>query len=287
MNASLNFPQPSFYLAFQVFKYAIYSLLVVNLFFFFQENTQAIAHTFSGGLQLHQLGEAYSDTIDTFSWVLLLLLFELETYIVNDKYLNNRVKVALFCARSLSYIFIFYSLYGYISRYIAVMAASPYSIVDACSLVGTNFTQIMSLNDYQPLSADTCGELNGIELIRLNGTEIIGSVDSYDIIENLAIADVINAFTWVLIVVVLEIDVYLQTSKRVMGPFLALSNWIKAGLYSTLLACAVYWWIDGDFLDFWDAFLWLIAFVFIEMNIFEWQEEIQSKQNRRTTSQTS
>jgi hypothetical protein len=27
--------------------------------------------------------------------------------------------------------------------------------------------------------------------------------------------------------------------------------------------------------DFWDAFLWLVAFVFIEMNIFQWQREVR------------
>ncbi|BFM11694.1 hypothetical protein R50072_18470 [Simiduia litorea] len=286
MSVFLNSPRPSLYLLFQVFKYAIYSLLVVNLYLFFQENTAAIAHTFSNGIELHQLGEAYSDTIDTLSWVLLLLLFELETYIVNDKYLTNRVKLALFVLRSLSYVFIFYSLYGYISRYIAVLSASPFSVADACNLVNTNFSQIISLNDYQPLNAASCSELNNTDLMRLNGTEIIGSLEAYEIIENLAVVDVINALTWVLIVVVLEIDVYLQTSNKVMGPFLSLSNWVKAGLYGTLLACAIYWWIDGDFLDFWDAFLWLIAFVFIEMNIFEWQEEIQQK-NRRPTNQTA
>jgi len=280
MSVFINFPRPSLYLLFQVFKYAIYSLLVVNLYLFFQENTAAVAHTFSDGVPIYQLGEAYSDTIDTLSWVLLLLLFELETYIVSDKYLTNRVKITLFFLRVLSYIFIFYSLYGYISRYIAVMAASPFSIADACELVNTSFTQIISLNDYQPLSVASCSELNGVDIMRLNGTEIIGSLETYKIIENLAVVDVINALTWVLIVIVLEIDVYLQTSKRVMGPFLALSSWIKAGLYGTLLACAIYWWIDGDFLDFWDAFLWLIAFVFIEMNIFEWQEEIQKKGRR-------
>ena len=29
----------------------------------------------------------------------------------------------------------------------------------------------------------------------------------------------------------------------------------------------------GDFLDFWDAFMWLVAFVFVEMNLFQWQVE--------------
>lgn len=36
-----------------------------------------------------------------------------------------------------------------------------------------------------------------------------------------------------------------------------------------LLLAAIYWGIKGDFVDFWDAFLWLVAFIFIELNVFE------------------
>jgi hypothetical protein len=34
---------------------------------------------------------------------------------------------------------------------------------------------------------------------------------------------------------------------------------------------------SGDFLDFWDAFLWLVAFIFIEMNIFTWHSEVEEE----------
>ncbi len=49
--------------------------------------------------------------------------------------------------------------------------------------------------------------------------------------------------------------------------------WIKAIIYFTLFAAAAYWGYAGDFLDFWDAALWLFAFIFIEMNVFEWQHQ--------------
>jgi hypothetical protein len=42
------------------------------------------------------------------------------------------------------------------------------------------------------------------------------------------------------------------------------------------LVAAVYWWLEGDFLDFWDAFLWLFAFIFIEMNVFDLQAETKA-----------
>ena len=53
-------------------------------------------------------------------------------------------------------------------------------------------------------------------------------------------------------------------------------------LYSMLLFCAVYWGVLGDFLDFWDAFLWLVAFVFIEMNMFEWYRETDEEAGSMT-----
>lgn len=56
-----------------------------------------------------------------------------------------------------------------------------------------------------------------------------------------------------------------------------LANSIKVVLYTTLVMAAIYWGFKGDFLDFWDAALWLFAFVFIELNVFEWQQEIRDQ----------
>jgi len=44
-------------------------------------------------------------------------------------------------------------------------------------------------------------------------------------------------------------------------------------LYFILFAAAVYWGFEGDFLDFWDAILWLFAFFVIERNVVSWREE--------------
>ena len=31
-------------------------------------------------------------------------------------------------------------------------------------------------------------------------------------------------------------------------------------------------------MDFWDAFLWIVAFVFIERNVVFWEEELEANQ---------
>ena len=58
-----------------------------------------------------------------------------------------------------------------------------------------------------------------------------------------------------------------------VGLVLTLSTISKLILYSLLFLAAIYWGFEGDFVDFWDAFLWLVAFVFIELNVFEWHQE--------------
>lgn len=90
---------------------------------------------------------------------------------------------------------------------------------------------------------------------------------------HLAWVDMINSATWLLVVLVLEIDVQLQLKGQLKSPLASISKLIKPVLYTTLLGAAVYWGLAGNFVDFWDAFLWIVAFVFIEMNVFEWQAE--------------
>ena len=85
--------------------------------------------------------------------------------------------------------------------------------------------------------------------------------------------DVVNAGVWLLVVLVLEIDVRLQEKNRFEGLALYLSTVAKIILYSILVLALVAWMVTGDFVDWWDAFLWLVAFVFIELNVVEWRQE--------------
>ena len=71
----------------------------------------------------------------------------------------------------------------------------------------------------------------------------------------------------------LEVDVWLQEHGRLRGGVVYLSAALKGFLYATLFLAAVYWGVTGELVDFWDAFLWLVAFFFIEMNVFDWRRE--------------
>ncbi len=262
-------------LAFQLFKYTVYFLLAMNVYHFFVEEFSASEHTFANGIALGQVIEAFTATIDTAAWVILLLLFELETYVLEDDKIYGVTRWSLQLTRMLCYTFIVYSFYGYLSKYIMLHTVVAFSAGDICSMVGSSFTYIEDIDEYLPLTVDNCGAFTGLPVWQVSGTEIISTGDHLIAAQRLSLTDIINSGNWLIIVAILEVDVYLQHKGQLNGLLVTLSKGIKVVLYSILLLAAIYWGVKGDFLDFWDAFLWLVAFVFIEMNIFEWHQETQ------------
>ena len=262
------------HLIFKAFKYTVYALLSVNIALFFQEEMLATEQTFSQGINLVDIIQGFAATIDTAAWVLLLLLFEFETSVLSDDTLRKtKVKVAFIGLRVFSYGFIGYAFYGYFSKMLLTYNISPVAVDDLCALVGQGYASIVTLDEYPLLDAQSCAVLADQALFQLNGQQVLGSASDWVSIQWLAWVDVINSATWVAVVIILEVDVWLQLRGRLQGSIVSASKIIKLFLYSILFAAAAYWGLLGDFLDFWDAFMWLVAFVFIEMNLFQWQAE--------------
>jgi hypothetical protein len=266
---------------YQLFKYAVYALLGYDVWLFFLDDLSASAEIFTDGVTWHNFVEAYSATVDTAAWVVLLLLFELETAVIPDKQLRGRLQWILNALLVACYAIITYSFYGYVVKLGVVTDLAPFAIADVCSLIGSDFTWVSTLDEYLPLTLDSCAPLQGASLQQIVGTKIIGAPEALELARNLAITDVVNAATWLLVVAVLEADVQLQLRQQMTRRLNTVGLALKAVLYTILLGCAVYWGIEGSFIDFWDAFLWLVAFVFIEMNFFEWQNAGQGRRNRK------
>lgn len=258
---------------YRLFKYSVYCLLAYNVWLFFLEDFAASTHTYATGVAWWNIVEAYSATIDTFAWVILLLLFELETAVIADEKLQGSLKWGLGLVRGLCYFFILYSFYGYLSKYGVVTKLEPFAVADICSLVGTEFTYAQKLDKFLPLTPDVCAAMQGVGLQQIVGTQIIGTQEQHSVVFWLAVTEIVNAADWLVVVAVLELEVWLQVNGRLSERMLRANKYLKGVLYAILFACAGYWGIDGGFLVFWDAALWLAAFVFIEMNILEWQAE--------------
>jgi len=262
---------------FQAFKYTVYVLLAMNIYWFFDEESSAATLQFANGIDFADLIEAFSATIDTAAWVVLLLMFELETYVLDEQQFTKAVTRSLHGLRALCYAFIVYAFYGYTANltFLYETTLLP-GVTDVCSLLPDPWSWAVTLDEYAELTAANCAALTEASVF-YQFRDMMAVVDTQGLkdIRYLAWVDVINAGVWLFVVLILEIDVRLQEHDRYEGLALRLSTIAKFVLYSLLLLAATYWGLKGDFVDFWDAFLWLVAFVFIELNVFEWHQEEQ------------
>ena len=262
---------------FQLFKYAVYAMLALNIYWFWREEFLAATVQFPNGVNLSNLIDGYAATIDTFAWVVLLLMFELETYVLEDHQFSPGVTWSLHVVRVLCYSFIVYAFYGYIVNLTFLLQSSQLSDVsDLCSLVGNGWSYAIDIDEYTQITTANCTTFSDAgTFLRFDGILAVVDADGFSAIKNLAWIDVINAAVWLLVVLILEIDVWLQERNRLEGAAVRISTALKVVFYASLLFTATFWGVKGDFVDFWDAFLWLVAFIFIEMNIFQWHEEVE------------
>lgn len=260
------------YRAFTALKYLVYALLSFNVWLFLQEELLALEYTFVDGISPGQIVQVFSATIDTAAWVILLLLFELETSVLDDQRIRGPLKWAMHGVRGICTIAIVYAFTGYYAELATLYDVAPLNSADACSLLDQGYSLLVNLDEYVPLTAANCAAPSG-EAYRLNGFEIVADGEVLRAAQMLAWTDVINAGAWILVVIVLEVEVRLQLRGDLSGHFMRIARFFKLAIYGVLFGAAAYWGYAGDFLDFWDAALWLFAFIFIELNVFEWQYE--------------
>lgn len=263
------------YTIYQAFKYVLYVFLSLNVYWFFVEEHAANVLLYPDGVGWRDIIDAYAATVDTAAWVVLLLMFELETYILEDRHFTRTVTWSLHSLRAICYAFIVYAVTGYVGNLVSVLDVSAMAGVrDLCSLVSDGWSYSHGFEEYTLLTAANCSSFSAAtSFLEFADAKAVVDQAGHRAIVWLAWVDVINATVWLAVVLILEIDVRLQERGLYEGLVLHASTVSKFVLYSILFVAAVYWGIYGDFVDFWDAFLWLLAFFFIEMNVVEWRHE--------------
>lgn len=258
-----------------VAKIIIYSTLVFSFIFFVAEDYQASLVTHRDGITVANLVSAFAASVDSFAWLVLLAIFEAETWIIDDDALKGWIKWLLGGLTITAYIIILLAFSGYISTVIFV---SSYESVPAeiCRLIDIrDLSFALKLDQYHPLSKDACNALIDPEsLLWHPAAGIVTAADTHSDMIRLVWTDVVNSFCWLLVVIVLQGDIWLQISETRKGMLARFSRYGKGVLYSVLTICCFYWLSFGAILDFADALFWLLAFFLIEMNLIAWAEEI-------------
>lgn len=253
---------------FGLFKSIIYLALAINAFLFLQEDLLAMSAVFTEGFQWSSFVEAFSASIDTASWLVLLIVFELETFVVEDDVLEAWVGRLLKTIGIICYLIIICAFYGYVSALGLVNGFNPVAgqFIDYRDLVAIGSYQFVeTLDNYVPLTADNCRTLGPNSFIN-EASGLLAPAENFYELKTLTWIDIINAGAWILVVLVLQLEIFLGKTK-------AIFERAKLFLYALLFLVLLAWIFYGGFLDIWDAALWLVAFFCIEMNVVTWRKE--------------
>ena len=122
-------------------------------------------------------------------------------------------------------------------------------------------------------------------LYRLEGFQILADQGTLNAALWLAWTDVINAGTWILVVILLEVEVRLQLRGNLSDRIMDGTRYLQVcALLHSVCGGGVLG-LRGGFPRFLDAALWLFAFIFIELNVFEWQYETSAEADASARAQ--
>jgi len=233
---------------FQAFKYIVYFFLAMNIYWFFAEEFLAAKIQFPNGVGLDLMIEAYAATIDTVAWVVLLLMFELETYVLEDKQFTRTVTWSLHSLRAICYAFIVYAFYGYVANLLTLDGITPLAnLRDLCALAG-QWSYATTLDEFTTITTANCNSLStATSFLRFDDMQAVVDPQGRKDIIALAWVDVINSAVWLLVVIVLEIDVRLQERNRYEGVVLYALRQFIGGSKATL------WTFGTPFCGWWHS----------------------------------
>ena len=270
---------------FQLIKLVVYSLLLLNFALYVRNDVVIAAHTLRNGGSLIDWTRSFATTMDESAWIILIILLELETYVLSDKALTRKKMIFMQSARFICYGVLAHTLYAY-GIYVYQLSGVTLieNVSNLCQLAGTDVSSATNLL-YTVLDASNCQNLsNGSQFYYTDPPNFIIVTDSAGLIieRQLAWVDLLEAISWLLILLTIEIMVRLQDRDISEGPVISGLNAAKVILYSLLWGAIAYWVYRGHLMFAWDEFVWIAGFVLIEMNIAERRNEfIEDDQTER------
>ena len=261
----------------QTIKWSVYALVIINFGFYIRNDLVIASHTLYSGSSLLEISRAFATTIDESAWIILLLLFELETYLLSDDPLSRAKTLLMQGIRLVCYISLAHTLYAYGVYLAEIYAAVPVEgVTNLCQLIGKDLSYASNLV-YSEINSSNCASLssaNQFFYVDPPTFFIVEDVAGLAIEKQLAWIDIFEAIIWLLILLSIEVAVWLQDRNVGQGIIFKGLGIAKLCLYSLLWAAAGYWIYRGHYMFAWDEFVWIAGFVAIEMNIVEWRDEI-------------
>ena len=268
--------------AFRLFKVIIFWVLMINLLYYLYEDVTAFLYL-PPDASILDMAEAFAVSIDYVAWMVLIVLFEMETSALAKDRMTRMRKWVITGLTAVCYLVLVYAAYGYAVGLADSYNYEPIESRPACYFANTHYAYISLQARPIELTHENCSEFAGKEIFKAPGDNIIATEANLLALQKLGWVDVFNASAWLLVVLLFQIEVSLeQANKLTRRRLITVMVW-KGAAYLALLCCAIYWTVFSAFIDSWDAWLWLLAFILIDLNMLGLDET----QNQRASINAS
>jgi hypothetical protein len=259
--------------------------LVINGFLYIRDDYIAAISALPADASLYDYFTQVATSIDTIGWLGLVFLLELETYAVPDEkwtaWLGNVIRtLRVFC-----YISIASATWGYTAEALENYESTEVpGVTNACEMADQGIFLQPNQFEYIEITAQNCASLSdGDRFFRIANEVSVVDEATLGHLQFHGWLDVENAYVWLIVVLLIEIELWLQNRDRFASPVMGAVRQAKSFFY-LLLILNIFIWFYQDYPRYaWDAFLWIFGFWAIEMNLAEWEmervEELQEKKS--------
>ena len=259
----------------QTLKWIVYSALIVNTFFYLGDDIVAFLSAVPEGTGFISVLFEFATTIDMVAWLGLVFLFELETYAISDAKWTPLLERTVRGLRFLCYALIGFAAVGYTVESLDTFDLRPVAGMQSmCEVADQGVYAQTRANEYPEITSESCAELSDGDAYYTFADEL-AIVSSADVphLQLLYSMDIENAYIWILVVLLIELEVWMQSADRFGSRSLAVARRVKTGFYLVLVLNGIVWAWFQYWLYAWDAFLWIFGFWAIELNLAEWEQD--------------
>lgn len=261
----------------QLLKLVVYSLLIFNFFLYIRDDFVTSSHTLRSGSTFLEITRSFATTIDESAWITLLLLFELETYLLSDDPLSRSKALLMQVIRLICYVSLAHTLYAWFGNLMELYASVPVEgVTSLCQMASEDVSYAFNLV-YTEINQSNCASLStATQFFYVDPPTFLIVEDHAGLVieKQLAWIDLFEAITWLVILFTIEVAVWLQDRNIGKGLIFKVLKATKLSLYSLLWTAVAYWIYRGHYMFAWDEFVWIAGFTAIEMNMVEWRKEI-------------
>ncbi len=258
----------------QTLKWIVYSALVINTGMYLDDDIRAFVGAIPEDAGLLDILFQFSTTIDMLGWMALVFLFELETYALEDSAFTRKVESLIRGTRIICYLLIGFAAIGYTVEALETFDLHPVSADSMCDLADQGVYAQISANEFPEITSGNCAAMSlDAEYFTLSDETAVVAASVVPELQFMGIIDIENAIIWILVVLLIELEVWLQSADRFGSRTLGAARQLKTFFYLILIANGVIWFFYDYYLYAWDAFLWIFGFWAIELNLAEWEQE--------------